>query len=318
LNPHGLFDLKRKWLPIFILGAAFFGAGIALGLLWLYRSSPRWVTDTVVDFLTPASPQAPPRGTLISATAALFTVVGSALLLLSIRRINASEVGNINSFWWKVAVAALAGQWWLGEPHVVVLAAGPQTSLLLRSLKPLTGRITVLGRPTPELVTALAEDEAAVARVLAALPQPLNSLSDGLRLRGRFAPPTATPLTREAVARADAVVLAPHLDASDSFGLNVDDELAEAIRRGRGKRVLVGNVSAARPESLAGARDWCAARFGPATALANGNVVQPLPVGRFYQPLSEAVLRDLADWTAPEQWDPAKLAVFLREVIGKR
>ena len=63
MKPDGLIDLKRKWLPFFVLGSAIFGAGLALSLLWLYRQSP--FTDAVVDFLTP-SPTAPPRGTLIS------------------------------------------------------------------------------------------------------------------------------------------------------------------------------------------------------------------------------------------------------------
>jgi hypothetical protein len=112
----GLFELKRRWLPLFIIGAALFGAGLALGLLWFYRESPRWVTDSVVDFLTPTSLDAPPRGTLIGAAAILLSLSGGGLLLITIQRIRASEIGAIDSFWWKVAVGLLAGQWWLARP----------------------------------------------------------------------------------------------------------------------------------------------------------------------------------------------------------
>ncbi len=317
MKPNGLFELKRKWLPLFILGSAIFGAGIALALLWLYRQSP--FTDAVVDFLTPTSPEAPPRGTLISLTAALFTVIGGGLLLFAIRRINASEVGEIDSFWWKVAVAALAGQWWLGEPKIAVLAAGPDTPTLLRALKTFSGRITVLARPTPDLVLALAEDEIAVQNVLAALPGALDKLSDGLRLRGRFLPPDSSPLALDAVARAEALIVAPALDDEESFGLNVDDKVTEAARKMRGRRILVGNTSAAKPDQLKQAVNWAASRFGSFhVILANNNSVRPLPPGRFYQKVEGAVERDLADWESPEQWEAGKLAVFLREAITRR
>ena len=111
MNRDGLFELKRRWLPLFIVGAALFGAGLALGVLWVYRESPRWVTDSVVTFLSPTSPTAPPRGTLISAAALAFIVVGGGLLVFAVRRISTSEVGEIDSFWWKIAVGMLAGQW---------------------------------------------------------------------------------------------------------------------------------------------------------------------------------------------------------------
>jgi len=316
MKPDGLFELKRKWLPLFILGSAILGAGIALALLWLYRQSP--FTDAVVDFLTPASPEAPPRGTLISLTAALFTVIGGGLLLFAIRRINASEVGEIDSFWWKVAVAALAGQWWLGEPKIAVLAAGPGMPTLLRALKTFSGRITVLARPTPDLVLALAEDEVAMQKVLAVLPGALAQLSDGLRLRGRFLPPDSSPLTLDAVARAEALIVAPALD-EESFGLNAAEAVAGAARKMRGRRILVGSTSAAKPDELARAVNGCASRFGSFNViLANNNSVRPLPPGRFYQKVEGAVERDLADWESPERWEASKLAVFLREAITRR
>ncbi len=317
MKPDGLFELKRKWLPLFILGSAIFGAGVALALLWLYRQSP--FTDAVVDFLTPTSPEAPPRGTLISITAALFTVIGGGLLIFATRRINASEVGEIDSFWWKVAVAALAGQWWLGEPRVAVLAAGPGTPILLRALKTFSGRITVLARPTPDLVLALAEDEAAVQNVLTALPGALDELSDGLRLRGRFLSPDASSLTLDAVARAEALIVAPALDAEESFGLKVDEAVADAARKMRGRRILVGAASAAKPDELAQAVNWCASRYGSFNViLANNNSIRPLPPGRFYQKVEGGVERDLADWESPERWEASKLAVFLREAITRR
>jgi hypothetical protein len=316
LKPDGLFELKRKWLPLFVFGSAMFGAGIALTLLWLYRQSP--FTDAVVDFLTPTSPEAPPRGTLISLTAALFTVIGGGLLLFAIRRINASEVGEIDSFWWKVAVAALAGQWWLGEPRVAVLAAGPGAPTLLRALKTFSGRTVVLARPTPDLALALAEDEAAMQKMLAALPGALAELSDGLRLRGRFLPPGSSPLTLDAVTRAEALIVAPALD-DESFGLNVDDKIAEAARKMRGRRILVGAASAAKPDQLRQAVNWAASRFGSFhVILANNNSVKPLPPGRFYQKVEGAVERDLVDWESPERWEAGKLAVFLREAITRR
>ena len=314
MKPDGLIDLKRKWLPFFVLGSAIFGAGIALGLLWIYRQSP--FTDAVVDFLTP-SPAAPPRGTLISITAALFTVVGGVLLIISIRRITASEVGEIDSFWWKVAVAALAGQWWLGEPRLVVLSAA-DTPSLLRALKTFSGRITVLSRPSAESILALAEDEAAVSGVMGALRGDAEKWSDGLRLRGRFLPPAPVPKTYDVLARAEAFVCAPNLDGGPSFGLEVDDQVARAIRQMRGRKILIGSVSAARAGALVGAVNWCQARFGAfSVVLANNNSVLPLPPERAYQKIDGAVERDLADWSAPESWDATKLAVFLREVISR-
>ncbi len=315
MKRESMIDLKRKWLPLFVLGSAIFGAGLALGLLWLYRQSP--FTDAVVDFLTP-SPTAPPRGTLISITAALFTAVGGMLLLISIRRIKASEVGEIDSFWWKVAVAALAGQWWLGEPRLVVLSAASDTPSLLRALKTFSGRITVLSRPSVESVLALAEDEAAVSSVMGALRGEAEQWSDGLRLRGRFLPPAPAPKTYDVLARAEAFVCAPNLDGGSSFGLELDDQVARAIRQMRGRKILIGSVSAARGGALAGAVNWCQGRFGAfSVVLANNNSVLPLPPGRVHQKIDGAVERDLADWSAPESWDAAKLAVFLREAISR-
>jgi len=244
-------------------------------------------------------------------------MAGGGLLIFAIGRINASEVGEIDSFWWKVAVAALAGQWWLGEPKLVVLAAGPGTPTLLRALKTISGRIIVLVQPTPQLVLALAEDETEVQTLLSVLPGELDKLSNGLRLRGRFLPPVSSSLALEAIARAEVFVIAPALD-DESFGLNVDDKLAGAVQKMRGRRLLVGATSAAKPDRLAQAVKWCASRFGPPVVLANSNSVAPLPSGRFYQEVEDAVERDLADWESPEQWDVNKLAVFLRETITRR
>ena len=316
MKPDGLFELKRKWLPLFVLGAGVFGAGLTLALLWLYRQSP--FTDFVVDVLTPTSPEAPPRGTLISLTAALFTVVGGLLLLRAIRAINASEVGEIDSFWWKVAVGALAGGWWLGQPRVVVIAAaGPGLPILLRALKTFTDRITVFAIPTPELALALADDEAAVQKVLTALPAEIGDLSNGLRLRGRFLSPDPSPMTFSAVASAEALIIVPDLN-SESFGLAVGAEVAETMRQMRGRRILVGATSAATPDRLAEATRWCESQFGPIqTILANNNRVQPLPPGRAYQKMDGAVERDLVDWESPEQWESAKLAIFLREAVNR-
>jgi hypothetical protein len=317
MRPDGLFELKRKWLPLFVLGVALFGAGLTLALLWLYRQSP--FTDFVVDVLTPNSPEAPPRGTLISLTAAIFTAVGGLLLLWTIRGINASEVGEIDSFWWKVAVAALAGNWWLGQPPIVVLAAGPGMPVLLRALKTFTGRITVLARPTPELALALADDEPAVQKVLAALSADLDHVSDGLRLRGRFLTPDSKPLLLAALAQAEAVIVAPALDeVEEAFGLKTDEAIAQAIRRARGRRILVGATTAGGPDRLAVAARWCENQFGPLhTLLVNNNTVQPLPPGRGYQKIAGAVERDLIDWERPEQWEAAKLAIFLREAVNR-
>lgn len=319
MKSNGLFELKRRWLPLFVLGAALLSAGLALGLLWLYRESPRWVTDTVVDFLTPASASSPPRGTLISATALAFILIGGGLFVFSIRRINASEVGAIDSFWWKVAVGMLAGQWWLGQPRLMVLVAGPQAPTLLRALKTISNQITVLSRPAPDLILALADDEAAVQKVLSQLPTDLDQLADGLRLRGHFLAPESTPLLAEALSRADSLVWAPSLDSSPDFGLIVPDSVAQMIRSSKRSRILVGSVAAAQPGQLAAAVDWCTARFGPLDQiLSNRNTVQPLPAGRVYQTLATGLGRDLSNWTAPEEWDVAKLAVFVREALSRR
>ena len=156
--------------------------------------------------LPPASPDAPPRGTLISAAAA-FILLGGGLLVFASRRINASEVGEIDSFWWEVAVGLLAGQWWLGQPRILVLAGGPAAPILLRALKTFSSQIAVLGKPSSELVLALADDEAVVKKVLSALTGDLGPLADGLRLHGRFHPIDPTPVMLDLITRADAKVL---------------------------------------------------------------------------------------------------------------
>jgi hypothetical protein len=319
VNRDGLFELKRRWLPLFILGAAIFGAGLALGVLWLYRESPHWVTDSVVSFLTPTSPTAPPRGTLISAAALAFILVGSGLLVFAIRRISTSEIGAIDSFWWKIAVGMLAGQWWLGQPRLLVLAAGSQELNLLRALKTISNQVTVLGTPSRELVLALAEDESAVEKALDNLNGDLDQTANGLRLRGRFLNFDSLDLLRDALARADVLLYAPALGPAPDYGLTVPDPAAEVIRSTTLRRVLVGEIAATQPDQLSEAAQWCAAHFGQIDVrLVNNNTIQPLPNGQVYQILTGAQARDINNWEAPGQWEVSKLAIFLREAIGGR
>lgn len=326
MQRDGLFELKRKWLPLFLFGVAIFGSGIALFALWLYRSSP--YPRIVVDFLTTNDPASLPRGTLISLSAAAFALFGVWILVYSIRKINESEIGEIDSFWWKVAVAALAGGWWLGQPRVAVIGSGTGMPTLLRALKTFCGTITVVGDASPELVMALADDEEGVKYVLdETLKQKsgflkksdfLTNLTDGLRLHGRFLSPDS-PMAFEAVTRADAVVFCPDLDSNQRL------EIGDYVRRARGKRVLVGAVTASAENALAQAIESCAAQCGSITVLANNNFVAPLPSNRFYQKqdlsgfknLTGLYERDLADWSSPESWDAGKLSVFLREAITR-
>lgn len=319
----GLFELKRKWLPLFLFGVAIFGSGVALFALWLYRSSP--YPRIVVDFLTTGDPASLPRGTLISLSAAAFALFGVWILVYSIRKINESEVGEIDSFWWKVAVAALAGSWWLGQPRVAVIGSGAGMPTLLRALKTFCGTITAVGDSSPELIIALADDEDGVRYVLRKTSEVLRStsevsqLSNGLRLHGRFLSPDS-PMAFEAVTRADAVILCPDLENRD-WGAGIRDY----VRRAKGKRVLVGAVTASAEESLAQAIEICAAQCGSITVLANNNFVAPLPPNRFYQKTNLTGLkdqlglfeRDLADLSSPENWDVGKLSVFLREAITR-
>jgi hypothetical protein len=320
----GLFELKRKWLPLFLFGVAIFGSGIALFALWLYRSSP--YPRIVVDFLTTNDPASLPRGTLISLSAAAFALFGVWILLYSIRKINESEVGEIDSFWWKVAVAALAGGWWLGQPRVAVIGSGTGMPTLLRALKTFCGTITVVGNAAPELVIALADDEEGVRYVLHKTSEvfktsEVSQLSNGLRLHGRFLSPDS-PMAFEAVTRADAVILCPDLE---NVG-QVDNLPYETVRRAKGKRILIGAVTASAEDSLTQAIESCAAQCGSITVLANNNFVASLPPNRFYQAgenlrglkdLGGLFERDLADWSSPENWDVGKLSVFLREAITR-
>jgi NAD(P)-dependent dehydrogenase (short-subunit alcohol dehydrogenase family) len=124
----------------------------------------------------------------------------------------------------------------------------------------------------------------------------------------------------EAVTQADAVILCPDLDSNERL------EIGDYVRRAKGKRVLVGAVTASAEESLARAVESCAAQFGSITVLANNNFVAPLPPNRFYQStgnlqgfknLEGLFERDLADWSSPESWDAGKLSVFLREAITR-
>ncbi len=324
MQRDGLFELKRKWLPLFLFGVAIFGSGIALFALWLYRSSP--YPRIVVDFLTTNDPASLPRGTLISLSAAAFALFGVWILLYSIRKINESEVGEIDSFWWKIAVAALAGGWWLGQPRVAVIGSGTGMPTLLRALKTFCGAITVVGNAAPELVIALADDEEGVRYVLHKTSEVLKTsevsqLSNGLRLHGRFLSPDS-PMAFEAVTRADAVILCPDLE---NVG-QVDNLPYETVRRAKGKRILIGAVTASAEDSLTQAIESCAAHYGSITVLANNNFVAPLPPNRFYQStenllglkdLAGLFERDLSDWSSPESWDVGKLSVFLREAITR-
>ncbi|MBI3763221.1 MAG: hypothetical protein HY260_15350 [Chloroflexi bacterium] len=330
-----LLSLKRRWLPLLIVGIALFGAGLALFALWLYRSSP--LVDFVVGLATTPARGIPPRGTLVSLTAAVFTILGGVALLVAVRRINASEIGEIDSFWWKVAVAALAGRWWLGESRVVVVAGGDACLPLLRGLKSFTGRATVLVPPeTPrpmlaEMLVALAEDEAGVRHLIDALREPTLSapfeagggggfdapaLSAALRLRGRVEFASAAPRVADAIARADAIVFGP-----DAMCEALPDGVVEALRRARGKKVGVPPILG--DGANAGGLSALAAKVGALdAALVNSNTVPPLAEGQRYLIAPAACdgvrtlfARDVIDWSVPARHDPAKLAVFLREVI---
>ncbi len=327
MNPD-LLSLKRRWLPLFAAGVALSGAGLALFLLWLYRSSP--LVALVVGLLTPASGEVPPRGTLVSLTAALFTVIGLAGLLVAVRRINASEIGEIDSFWWKVAVAALAGRWWLGEPRVVAVGsqqAGPILPVL-RGLKAFTGRTTLIVPPgTPdaaviECLVALAEDEAGVRRLIETLrgtggPFDLRGMSGALRLRGTLEIGEPAPRLADAIARADAVVFGPAA-LDPAFGPEVVAWLREAPTRKIGLPAIV----AAGPQRAADLGTISAGAGELDAALVNSNTVPPLADGQHYLAVPEPgdgarqiVARDVVDWADPGRHDPAKLAIFLREVI---
>jgi hypothetical protein len=207
----------------------------------------------------------------------------------------------------------------LGQPRLVVLAAGRQVPRLLQALKTISNQIIVLGLPTPELVLALADDEPAVQKVLPLLIADLEQMANGLRLRGRFVSLGDIALVTEALARAETLICMPSLEVESNFGLSVPEAVASSIRAMKGRRVLVGEVTASQPDQLVEAVHWCSTRFGSIeVSLINANSVQPLPPGRFYQTLTGAQARDLSDWAAPEHWDVTKLAVFLREAIGKR
>lgn len=311
-----LLALKRRWVPLFLLGTACFGAGLTLFLLRLYRSSP--LVEVVVGLLTTPARGAPARGTLISAAAAMLTLLGGTLMLASIRRINASEVGEIDSFWWKVAVASLASRWWLGDPHIVLIAGDEPLLDLVRALKSFTGRVTVLLPENSEAASvylALAEDEAAMADLwpaLAPLERPTGALSPVLRLRGRVAVARPAPRTLEALIRADAIVIGAGGDqVLEAHGI------AAAVRGSRARKVLVPPVAAeAEGAALAEWMQPVVERVGqPDVVLVNNNYA---PEGvRFVRGAGEPgeVMRDLLDWANPTRPDPTKLGVFLREVI---
>lgn len=324
-----LLSLKRRWLPLFVIGVALFGAGLTLFLLWLYRSSPGAVR-IVVGMLTTPSGDVPPRGTLVSLAAALLTLSGGLALVVAVRRITASEIGEIDSFWWKVAVAALAGRWWLGEPRVVVVSGEIESSLpLIRALKGFTGRIAVVvPLVTPrellaETLVALAENEVGVRGLIESLAASgaafdAPALSAALRLRGRLEVASAAPRLADAIARADAIVFSPN-----PIGDGLPEELADSLRHSRGKKIAVPPITAGaelapdlRPiAKLAGQLD---------AVLINSNTVPPLVEGRHYVTPQEVsgvarslVARDVVDWGNPMRHDPSKLAVFLREVIQR-
>ena len=313
---------------MFAAGVALSGAGLALFLLWLYRSSP--LVGLVVGLLTRPSGNVPPRGTLVSLTAALFTGIGLAVLFTAVRRINASEIGEIDSFWWKVAVAALAGRWWLGEPRVVVVGSGQAEPSLpvLRGLKAFTGRTTLIVPPgTPdeavvECLVALAEDEAGVRRLietLQAMGQPLDlrSTSAALRLRGTLELGKPAPRLADAIARADAVVFGPAA-LDPAFG----PEVAAWLREAHTRKIGLPAIVAAGPQLAADLRAISAGAGELDAALVNSNTVPPLADGQHYLTVPEPgdgarqiVARDVVDWAVPGRHDPAKLAIFLREVI---
>jgi hypothetical protein len=323
-----LVSLKRRWLPLFAAGAALFGAGLALILLGLYRASP--LVDVVVGVLTTPARGVPPRGTLVGTAAITLTLAGAAALAVAVRRINASEVGSIDSFWWKVAIAALAGRWWLGEPRVVVVGARQVESLLpvLRGLKASSGRITLLLPPgTPaagvsEVLVALAEDEAGVRRLVERLGLPESAaqareLSAALRLRGTLEQGEPSPRLAEAIARADALLFGPALlDAA--YPPQVRAWLRDTAARKIGLPAIIadGHLPAADLHALAAEAGTLDA------ALVNSNTVPPLEEGQHYlsipadgQGARVVVARDIMDWGKPVRHDAAKLAVFLREVI---
>jgi hypothetical protein len=97
------------------------------------------------------------------------------------------------------------------------------------------------------------------------------------------------------------------------------------VRIARGKKILIGAVTAPAAESVAQAVKGCTEQCGSIHVLTNNNFVSPLPADRFYQKkenlldINSADLteRDLSDWSAPENWDMAKLSVFLREAITR-
>jgi hypothetical protein len=281
--------------------------------------------------LTTSAGDVPPRGTLVSLAAALLTLTGGLVLAVAVRQITASEIGEIDSFWWKVAVAALAGRWWLGEPRVVVVTGEIQSSLpLIRSLKGFTGRIVVVApRATPvemlvEALVALAEDEAGVRSLIESLAASgaafdAPALSAALRLRGRLAvasAPGAAPRLADAIARADAIVFGPQ-PTDDWF----PEALEDSLRSSRAKKIAVPPITAEaelapdlRPAAeLAGQLD---------AVLINSNTVPPLAAGRQYITALDVadvgrslIARDVVDWGDPRRHDPSKLAVFLQEAI---
>jgi hypothetical protein len=323
-----LLSVKRRWLPLFVGGAALFGAGVALLLLWLYRGSS--LVEVVVGVLTTPQRGVPPRGTLVSVTAVSLTAAGSVILLVAVRRINASEIGQIDSFWSKVAVAALAGRWWLGEPRVVVFGAcaGDAVLPILRGLKAFTGRAVVIlppDAPGPVQVgalVALAEDESAVRRLVESLvatgaPVDAPALSAALRLRGRVELGVPAPRLADVIARADAILVGPG-PLGDSF----PDQVMQWLRASRAKKV--GLPAIVQAEGEAGASlETLAMRAGALdAALVNSNTVPALAPGQRYRDAPQAgqaaravISRDVVDWSDPRRHDTAQLEVFLREVI---
>jgi hypothetical protein len=323
-----LLSLKRRWLPLFIGGVALFGAGLALLLLWIYRSSP--LVGVVVGMLTTPARGVPPRGSLVSLTALVLTTAGGALLAFTVRRINASEIGEIDSFWWKVAIAALAGRWWLGEPRVVVAGSRESEAVLpvLRSLKTFTGQVIVLLPPdTPqrlqvEAMAALAEDEQGVRQVIDSLEarsKPLDppALSGALRLRGRIELAIPSPRLADAIARADAIVVGPA-----PLGASFPGEVLGWLRASAAKKVGLPAIVQGDGQDGADLGTLAGTTGALDAALVNSNTVPALAEGQRYLivpqagPLVRAVFaRDVVDWADPSRHDPAKLEVFLREVI---